>query len=95
MKESLQRFLSTKMFKNLVILTFISLHNISTDAYVHKINNYTTSKKNCILYEYPNKEYCDYYYPSRHIMVEGESDQLLIGWLFILIVGLAICIALQ
>ena len=53
------------------------------------------SKKNCILYEYPNKEYCDYYYPSRHVMVEGESDQLLIGWLFILIVGLAICIALQ
>lgn len=83
------------MFKNLVILTLISLHNVTINAHVHKINNYTTSKVNCILYEYPNKKYCDYYYPNRHVMLEGESDQLLIGWLFILIVGVAIYISLQ
>ena len=61
------------MFKNLVILTLISLHNVSINAHVHKINNYTTTKVNCILYEYPNKKYCDYYYNNSRCNVEKHD----------------------
>lgn len=63
------------MFKSLLIITLILLNHVSIYAHVHKINNYKKSKKKCILYEYPNKKYCDYY-PNRHLILSNSNTSL-------------------
>ena len=75
------------MSKGHLLLTFLLLHQQPTVARaIH--SNYSINRMNCILHDYPTKEYCDMYFPNRYpakVYHENQQD-ILFGYLIVLII---------
>ena len=75
------------MSKTHLLLTFLLIHQQPTVARaIH--SNYSTNRMNCILHDYPTKQYCDLYFPNRYPaqVYHKNEEGILISWLIMMII---------
>ena len=75
------------MSKAHLLLTFLLIHQQPTVARAI-YSNYSTSRMNCILHDYPTKEYCDMHFPNRYPakVYHKNEEEILISWLIMMII---------
>ncbi len=71
------------MSKSHLILTFLLIHQQPTIARAVPAN-YSINRINCILHNYPTKEYCDEHFPNRKAAKIYHENQQSIGCVYML-----------